>query len=267
MKLVIDERVKHRLIGLAVILSIGAIFAPAIMKKSNQRIDGNVGVTVQLPPKPEQPSIDMVEKKVMFDSVKVAHIELPLPEEEQPPARLAHNEKSANNELAGKTLALADEEQNLNSSTFANQNLTEAQPAPASMDKHKRAVARKIAKGLNYLPTAESKQKRLAKINRPTPAAKPLPQKISKNAPRKQLKRGYTVQLATFSQQRNADTLISRLKGKGYNATFNKIKTNNGLVYKVMVGQVNRREQAQALREQLASAVQIKGFIVSMDEG
>lgn len=32
MTLVIDERIKHRLIGLAVIISLGAIFAPAIMK-------------------------------------------------------------------------------------------------------------------------------------------------------------------------------------------------------------------------------------------
>lgn len=32
MKLIMDEKVKHRLIGLAVIISLGAIFAPALIK-------------------------------------------------------------------------------------------------------------------------------------------------------------------------------------------------------------------------------------------
>ena len=36
MKLVIDEKVKHRLVGLAVILSMGIIIAPAVLKKSQQ---------------------------------------------------------------------------------------------------------------------------------------------------------------------------------------------------------------------------------------
>ena len=34
MKLVLDERIKHRLVGIAVILSIGIIFTPALFKKS-----------------------------------------------------------------------------------------------------------------------------------------------------------------------------------------------------------------------------------------
>ena len=37
MKFVMDERIKHRLTGLVVILSIAAIFLPEQVKKSNQR--------------------------------------------------------------------------------------------------------------------------------------------------------------------------------------------------------------------------------------
>ena len=53
MKLITDERVKHRLVGLAVILSIAAIFAPAIMKKSSQRFDENVSMSLELPARPK----------------------------------------------------------------------------------------------------------------------------------------------------------------------------------------------------------------------
>jgi DedD protein len=45
------------------------------------------------------------------------------------------------------------------------------------------------------------------------------------------------------------------------------VKTSEGMVYKVIVGQLSKREQAQHLQQQLASAVQIRGFIVSTGEG
>ena len=41
MKFVMDERLKHRLTGVVVILAIAAIFVPAVMKKSNQHSKQN----------------------------------------------------------------------------------------------------------------------------------------------------------------------------------------------------------------------------------
>ena len=37
MKLMMDERVKHRLTGVVVLVSIAVIFVPAMIKKSNKR--------------------------------------------------------------------------------------------------------------------------------------------------------------------------------------------------------------------------------------
>lgn len=82
-----------------------------------------------------------------------------------------------------------------------------------------------------------------------------------------EVKGRYAVQLATFTKLRNADSLISRLKGKGYKATYKKVKTTEGMVYKVIVGQLQQREQAKLLQKRLASAVQIRGFIVTTDQG
>ncbi|CDZ78359.1 rare lipoprotein A [Legionella massiliensis] len=278
MKIVLDERVKHRLIGLAVILSIAAIFAPAVMKKSNQRFDGNVSVAVKLPPKPEQPDVDLVEKKEMFDSVKVAHVELPQVSEQQPLTTLAKAEsisqvkdqKAKTGELVGETLALADEEPNFDSAGFADSDTDLAKEVSAPASKSVDVVpANKAAKSVSLATKpASSKSKAVAKTNKVTkvqvkPAAKPAAKKVVNKAP----KNGYAVQLATFSSQINANSLISKLKNKGYKATYNKVKTNEGIVYKVLVGQLNKKEQAQRLQQQLASAVQIRGFIVTTGEG
>ena len=70
MKLVMDEKLKHRLIGLAVIISLGAIFAPAMMKKSSQRLESNFSVNVKLPPKPLAPDVVMTDEKEMFKTIK-----------------------------------------------------------------------------------------------------------------------------------------------------------------------------------------------------
>lgn len=280
MKLVLDERVKHRLIGLAVILSIAAIFAPAIMKKSNQRFDGNVSVSVKLPPKPVQPDVDLVEKKEMFDSVKVAHVELPQVSEEQPLTTLAKAESISQAQikdqnakkgaLVGETLALADEDPNFDSADFTDSDINFAKEVSAPATKSDAiAPVSKVTKSAS-LPTkpALSKSKAVAKTSKVTKVqAKPVAKPVAKKIVNKAVKNGYAVQLATFTSQRNANLLVSKLKNKGYTATYNKVKTNEGIVYKVVVGQLNKKEQAQRLQQQLASAVQIRGFIVTTGEG
>lgn len=267
MKLVMDERVKHRLIGLAVILSIGAIFAPAIMKKSSQRIDGNVSVSVQLPVKPVQPDLTMTEEKAIFETAKVAHVELPKVTNNQLPlpnlAKAAPLSKPIEkNELVGERLALADEESEQTAPepvSLAREEQILEQQKPASD-----ARIHKIAKGIKFAAPAKEAVKTV-KIAKPIAKAPPKP--LETSMVKSRLKKGYAVQLATFSQQANAQTLISRLKNKGYNATANKIKTHDGFLYKVIVGQVNKKEQAQVLQAQLASAVQLKGFIITTGEG
>lgn len=77
MKLIMDEKVKHRLIGLAVIISLGAIFAPALIKKSSQSPESNFSVNVKLPPKPLPPDVVITDEKEVFKTIKVAKTEIP----------------------------------------------------------------------------------------------------------------------------------------------------------------------------------------------
>lgn len=77
MKFVMDERVKHRLTGVVVILAIVIVFLPALLKKSNQHFEDNISLSIKLPAKPLLPVVSMPNKNQMFQSVKVAHVDLP----------------------------------------------------------------------------------------------------------------------------------------------------------------------------------------------
>ena len=239
MKLVIDERVKHRLIGLAVILSIGAIFAPAMMKKSNQRFDNNVNVSVELPPKPAQPDVAMTEKEALFEEVKVAHVEIPDVSEELPVSTVAKAEfLSEINEPVVEPSMIAKIQE-----TPGFKRMDKA-PVVAANKPH--TAPKKIAKAKPYI-----KPKAISKGKQSMPITKEV----------------YAVQLATFAKQYNADSLVSQLRAKGYTATYNKFTTNDGVVYKVIVGKIKERKRAQFLQKQLVNAVQIRGFIVTTDLG
>ncbi|WP_028387828.1 SPOR domain-containing protein [Legionella fairfieldensis] len=266
MKLVIDERVKHRLIGLAVILSIGAIFAPAIMKKSNQRFDNNVNLSVELPPKPAHPNVAMVEKEAMFQTIKVAHVEIPDDPEEQDQslATFAKAEPlSQRNEIKATSMELEP------AVTIATKIGKAAKPLKT--DRLAKAMSTKVTTPeVAARQTITKKSLSFAKVapkgkNRPEVIAKI--KKTVKPIPKTTVKGAYGVQLATFAKRNNADTLISRLRHKGYKATYNTISTPQGTVYKVIVGQMPQKEKARLLQRQLADAVQIKGFIVTTGQG
>jgi DedD protein len=237
MKLVLDERVKHRLIGLAVILSIAAIFAPAIIKKSNQRFDESVSVSVQLPPKPVPPKVAMPDERAMFGTVKVAHVEIPAMPSQQTVVKIAKAESlSLMNEVRAPVIAQAK----IAAPSLPKQKITTIPVVP-------KIVAKKVVKNIS------------------TPSVRVVAQDNKNRVPatvKASLKGFYAVQLATFAHQHNAGLLVSKLREKGYKATYNKITTRNGTVYKVIVGHTNQKEQARVLQKQLASAMQLKGFII-----
>lgn len=230
MKFVMDERVKHRLVGVAVIVSIAAIFAPAMMKKSNQRFENPVSASVKLPPKPALPRVAATEEKELFKTVKIAHIDIPEAREDF---------------KAVSTIAKAE--------PLTPVNVMPVNPVAAKAVAQNETIKLHVTPKLaaNKVQTASAKK---ALALKKTLANQAKPKAIAKNA--------YAVQLATFSRQANAVSLINRLKTKGYRGFFTKVSTAEGQVYKVFVGQTSERQKAQLLQQQLASAMQIKGFIV-----
>ncbi|CEG56695.1 SPOR domain-containing protein [Legionella fallonii] len=266
MKLEMDEKLKHRLIGLAVIISLGAIFAPAMMKKSSQSLDHNMSVNIKLPQKPIAPDVVLSDEKEMFKTIKVAKVEIqPVPE--------------------GRQLTEMVKAEPVRSATFKDKQAEEiakaveseikAEPVHLALNEAANHTAKKIIKTARVQSIAQSmpaKQPiKVATIVRPSSKQ---PTKISRPVVNKQIARVnkktvtkkdiYAVQLASFSQLANAQALINKLRVKGYKANFVKIPTGQGnAVYKVYVGHSPRKTDVLRLKTQLASAMQLNGFVVN----
>jgi DedD protein len=223
MKLVMSERVKYRVTGLVVIMSVAAIFVPTLMKNSNHRFEENISLAVHLPAKPTPPKVLIANENTLFQSVKVAHADIPKVVEE----------------LRATQIAKAE--------TLNTRSVVPAAPVASKplIAKAELAIvpAAKIA--------ASTPPKILAKVVEP--------KAIKLNDVKKEV---YAVQLASFSQQDNAKSLVNRLRSKGYIASYNKFSGKQGEFYKVLVGQLHEKDKAQHLQKQLADSLQLLGFVV-----
>lgn len=208
-----DDKVKHRIIGFAVLLSIALVFIPAMVKKSNQRLDEKMNLSVRMPEKPEFAAVEAAKPKELFKTIKVAHVVLPPVVETRSAVKIARAES-----LSGQTMA--------------NRTIIQKTPVLASNTK---------------------------RINKPAPilAAVKLPPVATKiNAVKRDV---FSVQLASFARQDNAQSLVQQLHKKGFKASYDR----QGSQYRVLVGQL-QLDQAKNLQKKLASATQLTGFLVKV---
>lgn len=250
MKLVMDEKLKHRLIGLAVIISLGAIFAPAVMKKSSQNLDSNLSVNVKLPAKPIPPDVVMTDEKELFRTIKVAKVEIaPVSSESHLPELVKAETIKSDLINTDRAVNVARVETEVKSAPPVQLALNQAAKSTA-----KKAISVAALKPVKPAPVIASKQKAAVKAAKVIAKAKVKPS-IKKDI--------YAVQLASFSQISNAQSLVNRLRGKGYKANFMKAPSRQGSVYKVYVGHSPSKNDVIKLKTQLASAMQLNGFVVN----
>jgi tetratricopeptide (TPR) repeat protein len=62
----------------------------------------------------------------------------------------------------------------------------------------------------------------------------------------------YTVQVGSFSKSLNAQSLVRKLKNKGYAAYLEEFESAKKMNFRVRVGKVNSRKEAEALAKKLA---------------
>jgi len=222
MKLAMTERSKHRLIGLFVVIAIMVIFLPTIMKKSNQRFEENNAISLKLPAKPAMPRVAIPNQRVMFKSVKVAHVKIPTVKSIRTTSMIAKAES-----LHTKPVVAGPS------------NIVSIPTQTAQV-----AQAKKI-------PVAV-KPVQVAQFNKPKVAPKA----------NDDVSQAFAIQVATFTQQPNADALVARLKDNGFAASYRTIKGTQGPLYQVVVGQLVQREKAVDLQKKLATNMQLNGLIV-----
>ncbi|MDR3503620.1 MAG: SPOR domain-containing protein [Legionella sp.] len=265
MKLVMDEKLKHRLVGISVILSLGAIFLPAMMKKSSQRLESNLSVNVQLPPKPIAPNVAVTDEEQMFKTIKIAKVNIKsaapqtvkddfiasAPVHEKPSMPVAKVEPSHAAIEKPIELALNNAVQN---TVHKEVNVVQA--------KVEKPIFKPTAPVVKPVQVAAQVIKRKVDVVKPKMPAKPVMAQITPKKPA--VKRDiYAVQLASFSRLANAEALVHKLQGKGYKASYARVAGRNGAIYKVYVGHSPIRDNVVKLKSQLASAMQLNGFVVN----
>lgn len=236
MRKLMDERVKHRLVGLVVILSLAVIFAPAMIKKSSQRLDNSMGMRSKLPDKPIEPRVAVTDKQSVFQTIKVAHVTLP------PPS--SHKIEKTVQQPAPVLAKVTVPETTIVPVKLPSSLVTIPPPAAAEL-----AFKAPVKKPPVVKIKAKAKAKASAVLKL---TKKPLSPESS-----------YTVQLASFTKQQNAQVLINTLQKKGYKALVTKLAQKQGKIYKVTVGQALAKKDALRLQNKLATNLQLKGFIVS----
>jgi|GEM_PF-953124 len=254
MKFVMDEKLKHRLIGLAVIISLGAIFAPAVLRKSSQHVENNFSVSVKLPPKPAEPNVSVTDEKDMFKTIKVARVAIPSVSGEKQLPELVRAESINPNEQQ----------------VAVNQPVAESKLEPIKLainESAKASVHKAIMVAANKPKTA-NKPVALAKAVVTTHAKAVIKPRavvqVAKTSAKPQVKRDlFAVQLASFSQVSNAQALVGRLKAKGYRASYARTIHNGVPIYKVFAGLSPVKNDVLKLKTQIAASMQLNGFVVN----
>lgn len=95
-------------------------------------------------------------------------------------------------------------------------------------------------------PTEQPEQPPPRPAPQPSPAAQPTPQ-----AP---VAEAWTVQVGSFSQADNAQSLQARLKAEGFEAFVSRVATDAGTMHRVRVGPVPERADAERLLTRLRAA-------------
>lgn len=279
MKLVLDDKAKHRLVGIAVLLSIIVVFAPAVLKKSQQRFEETVSVSVRLPPKPVLPKVAVTQPKALFQATKVASVNIPKVDKTAAAIQvLAQAKRLSQPSGAASQLIAIDTKRELGPQNILS---TQVRTAATQIQPVGKAIAR-VASAQPHNVLSDSTAEKVSvipKIERPAsvPQARTTtkPSQPANHAVLKPMKQtaslqnqasgNYGVQLASFVQQSNAIALVAKLKKQGYVANYFRFQApqSGAIYYKVVVGGLTGKEHAQKIQKQLAQALQLHGFVVA----
>ena len=221
-----DEKIKHRIIGLIVLLIVFFLLAPILFKRVPHRYTKNE------------------KKQHYFHNLKhkqIIHSKLA-------PAKT--------NQPAMKMVALDEADKSLSNDT--QQVVTYDSKIPLARMKPKKIKIYQV--GEISKPAQQQKLVAVAKTKLSSRSSK------SNQLPKEVVDKTsvhYRVQLATFSSKDNAKRLVSKLAQLGVSApidikAFGKEKHLN----KVLVGKKLNRQQALALKEQLQLQTHLNGFVV-----
>jgi len=113
-------------------------------------------------------------------------------------------------------------------------------------------------------PTAPKPEAQAEAITEPTPpkpSGSEAPPPPSKPEPAPSKPSGWVVQVASFSDQTNADQTLARLRLAGYDSFVEEIRVKDKVLYRVRVGPEVQRQQADALQAKIAKELKLNGQV------
>lgn len=240
MKLTMDEAMKHRVVGVAVIVSIALVFIPAMIKKNNQRLEEKK-IAVELPAKPPQPQMAEVDEPKVFSETKVAHVDLDTQH------ALSQTKKRVNEHPISDPEPIKQTTQ----VSYPNGNAKVASDTKQSI-KHDRKTHAKLTK-LKVIKKSDKKKVEQAMVNDS--------KRVQKEHTKSPSLPKFSVQVGVFSERTNAQTLQKELSHKGYRSRLVKTSVRGKPAVKVLIGSLATAEAAQQLKLKLAREQDIKGFV------
>lgn len=257
-----DQELKQRLIGAAVITALAAIFVPMLFDDPIDETGKSINELKipEIPAKAQEVEIMPLPEKVE-DVATPAPIDKPLKPQ---PAYVDEGAAEAEAELE------APRPQVKLSAKETAVNLRQAPPPEPDMDvsEAEDAAPVDIAKSAKT-PATVQPATTAPKSSKPAPAVKApdavaeAPAKTPAAAGETGMTRWY-LNAGSFGQKANAIALQDSLKQQGFAASLKEVTTDKGVVFKVRVGPMLDKAKAQAVKAKLAQ-INVNSF-VSGDE-
>jgi DedD protein len=222
-----DQMLKQRLIGAIVIIALAVIFIPMILEGPDKELSTR---TRSMPP---PPAIDYQTE-----------VELPVP--------AATSEAP---EPAGTPVTAAPEQ---DVSALPESATPPAEPAAAATAPVAVKPVESAAKPPVPKPPAPRPPAPKQAVAKPLPPPEKSPPKTASVVSQG----GWVLQVGSFTQQANAQSLRDRLKKSGYQVTVQVAKGADGSIHRVLVGPVSDRTTAEKLRDKLARDQKLTAMVL-----
>jgi DedD protein len=220
-----EQTLKQRLVGAIVLISLGVIFIPIILEGPDDEWTPRVQ---EMPAPPRIHYQTQPELPVSNERPEPAvPARSPQVETVTPPGRAVVPDEPAVEEVAADKSVAKQDAVDTAVETKTDKKVT---PAPAPV--------------LKTPPVPEPK---------PKPGPKPAPA-VSTG--------GWVVQVGSFSQAQNATGLRDRLRKSGYTVFLRDARRGERRIYRVLLGPVAKRAEAERLRDNVARRHRLKGLVI-----
>lgn len=234
-----DQTLKERLIGMAVLLLLGVIFIPWILDGDQAQLKDSKELSLPVPSAG-------ASHEMSFTDGTVKRIELPVPQKENN----TQNKVKQDSVQSGIKQSLSDKSSEVSKSDSQIGSKTQV---PDSKNNSSDSIKsqKPVSGNVLSLSTSDRLQNSTAKnkaeiervLNDPSAA--------------------WVVQIGSFSERKNAENEVAALKDKGFPAFMSRYVTaNEQVLYRVRVGPEKERARAEKLAERMSNAG-VKGQVVT----